>query len=104
MKLVFLGTPRVATAALDALVDSGHRVVGVITRADRPVGRYWYNKHLSGSHPDRQSFFDYCFVAPEICRQGKTLTSITGHGPAYQLDAGLLGVFLMEMSKKSGHL
>jgi tryptophan halogenase len=69
---------------------------------ERPVGRYWYNKHLSGSYPDRQSFFDYCFLAPEMCRQGKTLTSLSGYGPAYQLDAGLLGEFLMEMSKKNG--
>ena len=39
MRVVFAGTPDVAVPALDALVASGHEVVGVITRPDAPSGR-----------------------------------------------------------------
>ena len=36
---MFLGTPREALPALEALVRAGHDVRGVVTRPDRPVGR-----------------------------------------------------------------
>ncbi len=39
MRLVFAGTPEVAVPALDAIADSGHDLVGVITRPDAPSGR-----------------------------------------------------------------
>ena len=39
MKLVFLGTPDMAVPPLRALVDAGHEVVLVVTRADRRRGR-----------------------------------------------------------------
>ncbi|EON23763.1 methionyl-tRNA formyltransferase [Nocardioides sp. CF8] len=39
MRVVFAGTPDVAVPALDALVASGHEVVGVVTRPDAPSGR-----------------------------------------------------------------
>ena len=39
MRLVFAGTPDVACTALDALMDSRHTVVGVITRPDAARGR-----------------------------------------------------------------
>ncbi len=39
MRVVFVGTPDVAVPALDALVASGHDVVGVVTRPDAPSGR-----------------------------------------------------------------
>jgi methionyl-tRNA formyltransferase len=39
VKLVFLGTPGVATVSLAALLDAGHRVELVVTQPDRPVGR-----------------------------------------------------------------
>ena len=39
MRLVFAGTPKVAVPSLDALMDSGHEVVAVITRPDAPAGR-----------------------------------------------------------------
>lgn len=39
MRVVFAGTPDVAIPALDALVASGHDVVGVVTRPDAPAGR-----------------------------------------------------------------
>ncbi|WP_217132591.1 methionyl-tRNA formyltransferase [Leucobacter chinensis] len=39
MRVVFAGTPEVATSALNQLVASRHEVVGVITREDAPLGR-----------------------------------------------------------------
>ncbi len=38
-RLLFAGTPVVALPALDALLDSRHEVVGVLTRPDAPAGR-----------------------------------------------------------------
>ncbi|MGQ0621122.1 MAG: methionyl-tRNA formyltransferase [Panacagrimonas sp.] len=39
MRLVFAGTPAFSVAALDALHDAGHDIVGVYTQPDRPAGR-----------------------------------------------------------------
>jgi methionyl-tRNA formyltransferase len=39
MRLVFAGTPEPALPALEAIVASGHELVGVITRPDAPSGR-----------------------------------------------------------------
>jgi methionyl-tRNA formyltransferase len=39
MRVVFAGTPEVALPALDAIVASGHELVGVVTRPDAPSGR-----------------------------------------------------------------
>jgi methionyl-tRNA formyltransferase len=39
LRIVFFGTPDFAVPTLDALVGSRHRVVGVVTRPDRPRGR-----------------------------------------------------------------
>lgn len=39
MRLIFAGTPHVAVPALEALLESEHEVVAVLTRPDAPVGR-----------------------------------------------------------------
>ncbi|NLW07992.1 MAG: methionyl-tRNA formyltransferase, partial [Clostridia bacterium] len=39
MHLVFMGTPDFAVPSLKSLLNSGHRVLGVITQPDRPRGR-----------------------------------------------------------------
>jgi len=39
MRLLFAGTPDVALPSLDALVDSRHDVIGVLTRPPAPAGR-----------------------------------------------------------------
>ncbi len=39
MRLGFAGTPAFAVAALDALARSGHTLVAVLTKPDRPAGR-----------------------------------------------------------------
>jgi methionyl-tRNA formyltransferase len=43
MRLVFAGTPAVAVPALDAIADSGHELLAVVTRPDAPAGR---GRHL----------------------------------------------------------
>ena len=39
MNIVFMGTPDFAVPCLEALINNGHRVVGVFTQPDKPVGR-----------------------------------------------------------------
>jgi methionyl-tRNA formyltransferase len=39
LKVVFMGTPEFAVQSLDSIVKSNHKVVGVITSADKPAGR-----------------------------------------------------------------
>lgn len=39
MRILFMGTPDIAAESLAALMDAGHTIVGVFTRADKPVGR-----------------------------------------------------------------
>jgi len=39
LKIVFMGTPDFAAAALDALVEAGHEIVCVYTQPPRPAGR-----------------------------------------------------------------
>jgi methionyl-tRNA formyltransferase len=39
MKVVFLGTPDFAVAALKNIINSNHEVVAVVTQPDRPKGR-----------------------------------------------------------------
>ena len=39
MRVIFMGTPAFAVSSLEALLHSGHSVVGVWTRPDKPRGR-----------------------------------------------------------------
>lgn len=39
MRIVFMGTPEFAVASLDALIQSGCNIVGVVTTPDKPAGR-----------------------------------------------------------------
>ncbi len=39
LKIVFMGTPDFAVASLQALVQAGYNIVGVITAPDKPAGR-----------------------------------------------------------------
>ena len=38
-RIVFMGTPEFAVASLDALVQAGYNIVGVVTAPDKPSGR-----------------------------------------------------------------
>lgn len=39
LKVLFMGTPEFSAVTLQALLDAGYPVVGVVTQPDRPVGR-----------------------------------------------------------------
>lgn len=39
LRIVFMGTPEFAVASLDALVQEGYTIVGVVTAPDKPAGR-----------------------------------------------------------------
>ncbi len=39
LRIVFMGTPEFAVASLDALLQAGYNIVGVITAPDKPAGR-----------------------------------------------------------------
>lgn len=39
MRIIFMGTPEFAVGSLEALLKSGHQVIGVVTQPDRPKGR-----------------------------------------------------------------
>ena len=37
-KIVFMGTPEFAVTILDGIINSGHKVVSVVTTPDKPAG------------------------------------------------------------------
>ena len=39
MQVVFMGTPDFAVGTLEALIEAGHEVIGVVTQPDKPKGR-----------------------------------------------------------------
>ena len=39
IRIVFMGTPEIAVASLEAILENGYNVVGVITAPDKPSGR-----------------------------------------------------------------
>src|SRR6195952_4658296 len=39
MRIVFMGTPQFAVASLNALIEAGSDIVGVVTAPDKPAGR-----------------------------------------------------------------
>jgi methionyl-tRNA formyltransferase len=39
MRIIFMGTPEFAVASLDALIEAGANIVGVVTAPDKPAGR-----------------------------------------------------------------
>ena len=65
LRIVFMGTPEFAATSLQALVEGGYNVVGVVTAVDKPVGRhhntlvpsevkrYALSQHLPVLQPER---------------------------------------------------
>ena len=39
LNILFMGTPDFASKSLEAVVDSGYNVIGVVTNPDKPKGR-----------------------------------------------------------------
>ncbi|MEM7762923.1 MAG: tryptophan halogenase family protein [Pseudomonadota bacterium] len=71
--------------------------------ADRPINRFWHHHYLSDpKNVDRMSFYDYCFITPDVLNRGGTIRSVMNAGPSYHVDAGLLGDFLAKYSMQRG--
>jgi methionyl-tRNA formyltransferase len=45
LRIVFIGTPDFAVASLQAMVEAGYNIVGVITAPDKPAGRGMQLQH-----------------------------------------------------------
>ena len=39
MRILFMGTPDIATGCLQKMIDEKHEIIGVVTQPDKPVGR-----------------------------------------------------------------
>ena len=39
MRIVFMGTPDFSVPVLEALIEAGHEIAGVVTQPDKPKGR-----------------------------------------------------------------
>ncbi|MDY4848852.1 MAG: methionyl-tRNA formyltransferase [Bacilli bacterium] len=39
LKIVFMGTPEISATVLEALINDGYNIVGVVAQPDKPVGR-----------------------------------------------------------------
>jgi methionyl-tRNA formyltransferase len=76
LKIVFMGTPDFAVASLDALVNAGFNVVGVITAPDKPAGR--------GLHPQQSAVKTYSLekglfiLQPEKLKNPNFLQQLAG--------------------------
>lgn len=69
-KIVFMGTPEFAVTILDGIINSGHKVVSVVTTPDKPAGRgqkvsesavkqYALSKNLKILQPDKLKSDDF---------------------------------------------
>ena len=72
LRIIFAGTPDFAARHLDALLSSGHHVVGVFTQPDRPAGRG--KKLMPGPVKVLAEEKAFRFSNPSPCARRKTST------------------------------
>lgn len=79
MRIAYAGTPEFAVPALAALLDSSHRVVGVLTQPDRPKGR---GRQLASS-PVKQVALDRGIPVsqPRTLRDASSRADLAAWGP-----------------------
>jgi methionyl-tRNA formyltransferase len=87
LRVAFFGTPAFAVPTLDALLDSRHEVVGVVTQPDRPRGRGQKLTHapvkaraVAGGLP---------ILQPERLRDAEFLASFT----SWQADVAVVAAY-----------
>ena len=73
MRILFMGTPDIAAASLQALLDAGHEVCAVFTRRDKPVGR----KQILTAPPVKQlrRSVESRSISPALCGTVLRMTS-----------------------------
>ena len=79
MRILFMGTPDIAAASLQALLDAGHEICAVFTRPDKPVGR----KQILTAPPVKQLAVRYGIPVyqPRTLRDGSSDALIQSLAP-----------------------
>ena len=79
MRILFMGTPEIAAASLQALLDAGHEICAVFTRPDKPVGR----KQILTAPPVKQLAVRYGIPVyqPRTLRDGSSDALIQSLAP-----------------------
>ena len=90
MKIVFAGTPDFAVKPLQAIIEKGYQVVGVITQTDKPQGR----KGILTPPPVKTLAQQYNIpvLQPEKLKNA----DVNGDGKVNVTDATALQKFLVE--------
>lgn len=102
LRVAFAGTPEFAAVALDALLNSEHQVVGVLTQPDRPAGRG--RKLTASAVKQRAQAADVPVLQPSTLKSDEALDAfkalqadvlvVAAYGlilPASVLDTPMLG-------------
>ncbi len=79
MRILFMGTPDIAAASLCRLIEAGHDICGVFTRADKPVGR----KQVLTAPPVKQVALEHDIPVyqPATLRDGEAARTIRQLAP-----------------------
>ena len=92
MKIVFFGTPNFAVASLEAINQSNHEIVGVVTSVDKPAGR---GKKLQSSSVKKYAEeHNLLLHQPENLKDESFISSLS------QLEADLFVVVAFRMMPK----
>ena len=87
LRLVFFGTPEFAVPTLEALLDSRHDVVGVVTQPDRPRGR---GQRISDSPVKRVALSrSVAVLQPDRLKDESFLAALR----AWRADAGVVAAY-----------
>ena len=92
MKIVFFGTPDFAVASLEAINQSNHEIVGVVTSVDKPAGRG--RKLQSSSVKKYAEKHNLVLFQPENLKDELFISSLS------QLEADLFVVVAFRMMPK----
>ena len=92
MKIVFFGTPDFAVASLEAINQSNHEIVGVVTSVDKPAGRG--RKLQSSSVKKYAEEHNLVLFQPESLKDESFISSLS------QLEADLFVVVAFRMMPK----
>ena len=92
MKIVFFGTPDFAVASLEAINQSNHEIVGVVTSVDKPAGRG--RKLQSSSVKKYAEEYNLVLFQPENLKDESFISSLS------QLEADLFVVVAFRMMPK----
>ena len=92
MKIVFFGTPDFAVASLEAINQSNHEIVGIVTSVDKPAGR---GKKLQSSSVKKYAEeHNLLLLQPENLKDESFISSLS------QLEADLFVVVAFRMMPK----